>query len=100
MGVNLEEECRTYELQMQGGPAPHSAARPDIDLRAYTVQPESPLIARSIPEIEALARDARLFVERMRRAGHIVDPDGDTSSSPGGCPGHQRAPRAAGRTRR
>ena len=83
MGVNLEEECRTYELEMQGGHTSHSTARRDIDLRAYTVQPGSPLIARSVPEIEALARDARLFVERMRRDGHIVDPDASTTVRPG-----------------
>jgi putative transport protein len=83
MGVDLEEECREYELHMQGGPAWHSASRADIEFRAYAVQPGSPLIARSIPDLEALARDARLFVERLRRDGRIVDADGSMTIRPG-----------------
>jgi putative transport protein len=39
MGVNLEEECRKYELQMQGGASSRSAARRDVEFRAYAVQP-------------------------------------------------------------
>jgi putative transport protein len=78
MGVNLEEECRRYEQQMRGGAAPASLARRDIEYRAYTVQPESPFIGRSPRDLEALASDARLFVERIRRADRIIEPDWST----------------------
>jgi putative transport protein len=83
MGVNLEEECRRYEQQMQGGRKPESAARRDIEVRAYTVQPASPLAGRRIRDAEERARDARLFVERLRRDGKIVDPDAETTIAAG-----------------
>jgi putative transport protein len=85
LGVNLEEECRRYEERMQGGGRPESAARRDIEYRAYTVQPGSALVGRTPHELETLASDARLFVDRIRRQGVILDPeettplqDGDT----------------------
>ena len=47
MGVNLEEECRRYEQEMQGGRMLRSRwPRRDIEYRAYAVQPGSPLIGR------------------------------------------------------
>jgi putative transport protein len=78
MGVNLEEECRRYELQMQGASAGPSASRRDVEFRAYEVQPGSAMIGHTIGEIEQRANDARLFVERLRRGGAIVDTDQST----------------------
>jgi putative transport protein len=85
MGINLEEECRRYEERMQAGRQVESASRRDIEYRAYTVQPGSPLIGRTPRELETFAGDARLFVDRIRRRGLILDPgeaatvgDGDT----------------------
>ena len=83
MGVDLEEECRRYEQQMSGGATPPSLARRDIEYRAYAVQPGSPFIGRSLRELEALASDARLFVERIRRADRIFEPDTSTVVQPG-----------------
>ena len=67
MGVDLEEECRRYEQELQGGSATGPTARRDIEYRAYAVQEGSPLIARRIRELETLAAESRLFVERIRR---------------------------------
>ncbi len=78
MGIDLAEECRRYEQQMRGGATIPSTARRDIEYRAYAVQPESPFIGRSRHDLEALASDARLFVERIRRADRIIDADGST----------------------
>jgi putative transport protein len=85
MGVNLEEESRRYEERMQVKGQPEPAARRDIEYRAYRVQPGSPLIGRTPRELEALASEARLFIDRIRRQGLILDPgeaatvrDGDT----------------------
>jgi putative transport protein len=75
MGVDLEEECRRYEQQMQGAGESHSTARRDVDYRAYRVLPGSGLVGRRIPDLESLARDARLFVERVRRTDRVLDPD-------------------------
>jgi putative transport protein len=74
MGVNLEEECRRYEEQLRGGRARESVSRREVEYRAYMVQPGSPLVARTIADLEAIARDSRLFVERLRRNNQIVEP--------------------------
>jgi putative transport protein len=78
MGIDLEEECRRYEQQMQGTQTGQSISRRDIEFRAYGVQAGSPLIGRAIGELEQRASDARLFVERLRRGGAILDPDQST----------------------
>ena len=79
MGVDLEEECRRYEQEMQGGGVSTSTARRDIEYRAYAVPAGSPLIAKRIRELEQAAADARLFVERVRRGNEIFDPDDSTT---------------------
>ena len=77
MGIDLEQECRRYEEEMQGGRAGDSGARRDIEYRAYVVQPGSPMIGRRARELEQLATDSRLFVERIRRGHEIVDAPDD-----------------------
>jgi putative transport protein len=78
MGIDLEEECRRYEREMQGGHAPSSTARRDIEYRAYLVQPGSALVGRRTRDLEQLAARDRLFVERMRRGDRTLDPDENT----------------------
>jgi putative transport protein len=75
LGVNLEEECRRYEEGMQAGRQPESATRRDIEYRAYAVQSGSPLIAKTPRELETIASDSRIFIDRIRREGVILDPD-------------------------
>jgi putative transport protein len=78
MGVDLAEECRKYEEEMQGGQITTPTARREIEYRAYAVQPGSPLIARRVRELETLVTDSRLFVERIRRRDQVFDPDEST----------------------
>ena len=66
MGINLEEECRRYERDMQG-PGDGEARRRQIDWRAYDVLPGSRLAGQRVRDLEQRVRDARLFVERIRR---------------------------------
>ncbi len=79
MGINLEEECRRYEQELQAGHGPGTATRRDFEYRAYTVQPGSPLVGQRTRDLERLASDARLFVERIRRGDQIFDPDETTT---------------------
>jgi putative transport protein len=83
MGVNLEEECRRYEQELQAGHGPGTAARPDFEYRAYSVLPGSPLVGQRTRDLERLASDARLFVERIRRGDQIFDPDETTTVQAG-----------------
>lgn len=78
MGVDLEDECRRYEQQMRGVGDVPSLSRRNIEFRAYTVQAGSPLAGQTIGGLEAQGRDARLFVERLRRGGQISDPEQTT----------------------
>jgi putative transport protein len=80
MGIDLEEECRRYERELQGGGhEKESTARRDIEYRAYTVQPGSPLVGRRVHEIEQQTKAARLFVNRIRRGDQILEPDETTT---------------------
>ena len=79
MGINLEEECRRYEQAMQGGSHAESAARRDIEYRTYELEPGSPMAGKRPRELEELASDARLFVERIRRGARILESDGGTT---------------------
>jgi putative transport protein len=83
MGVNLEEECRRYEQELQAGHGPGTAARPDFEYRAYSVLPGSLLVGQRTRDLERLASDARLFVERIRRGDQIFDPDETTTVQAG-----------------
>jgi putative transport protein len=75
MRVNLEEECRRFEQELQGGVESGSASRRDIEYRAYMVQRGSPLVGRFLRELEHRVSDARLFIERIRRGGQVIDGD-------------------------
>jgi putative transport protein len=73
MRIDLAEECRKLEAQMQGGERAASARR-EHELRAYAVDPSSRFVGRRIAELEASAHGARIFAEQVRRRGQIVGP--------------------------
>jgi len=62
---------------MDGSRTAAATARPDIEIRAYSVEPGSALVGRRIGDVDGLVAQARLFVERMRRGGRLLDPDDD-----------------------
>jgi putative transport protein len=74
MGINLEEECRRYEREMLGQGPDTGASKRLVDYRAYDLLPGSPLAGLRVRDLEQLARDARLFVERIRRDDRVIDP--------------------------
>ena len=81
MGINLEEECRRYERDMRGA-GDGDARRRQIDWRAYDVLPGSRLAGQQVRDLEQRVRDARLFVERMRRDDAILEPVATTVLQP------------------
>ena len=75
MGINLREEGARMQAELRGPaalePGVVSAARA-FDIRAYRVaNPE--LMNRTVAELEALPRDARVFIVRIRRGGEIIE---------------------------
>jgi putative transport protein len=71
--VDLAEECRKLEEQMQGGAAAQVSARREHEVRAYAVDPGSRFVGRAIGDLEASAHGARVFVEQVRSRGQIVE---------------------------
>jgi putative transport protein len=81
MGIDLKEECRRFEREMERS-AGDDVANRRVDCRVYEIQPASPLAGRRVRDLEQLARDARLFVERVRRENRIIDPAATTILQP------------------
>jgi putative transport protein len=80
MRVNLQEEAK--KLQAQGSddaeeqPGVVSYLR-TFDVRAYSVVNEK-FDNKTVGELEASPKEARIFVQRIRRNGKIIEPDSNT----------------------
>ena len=70
--VDLAEECRKLEEQMQGGRVNQASARREFEFRAYAIDPGSRFAGRGIAELESISPGARIFVEQVRSRGQIV----------------------------
>jgi putative transport protein len=79
MGVKLREESKKLQEQIAGGeehePGVQSAFQ-SFAVRAYRVTNER-LVNRTVAELEALPRDTRVFISRIRHDGAIVEPEPD-----------------------
>ena len=75
MGVNLQAEGKKQQA-LAGGPREHepgiSSAARRFEVRAYRVAGEH-LANRTVAAIEALPRETRVFILRIRRKGEIVE---------------------------
>jgi putative transport protein len=80
MGVNLRVEARKYQ-SASGAPEDLEpgvqSAFTHFAVRAYRVTNER-LIGKTVAQIEALPKDARVFISRMRKGGEIIEPNLDT----------------------
>jgi putative transport protein len=77
--VDLAAECKKLEATMgagEGEPGIISVAR-KFDVRAYQVTNEN-LVNRSVEELEAKVKDARVFILRVRRGSEIIDAEPST----------------------
>jgi len=70
--VDLAEECRKLEEQMQGGAVAQTSSRREFEFRAYAVDPGSRFVGRGIADLESSVPGARIFVEQVRNRGEIV----------------------------
>src|SRR3954462_2257906 len=80
MGVNLQEEARKLQAKISGSTKEESetlSAFQQLAVRAYRLtRPD--LINRTVGELEARPREARVFISRIRREGNIIEPKPDT----------------------
>lgn len=79
--VDLAAECRRYEQELgavSGGETTQSAWR-RVEMRAYRIPENAPVAGKSIAAAERLAQGeqdgvpVRMFVERIRRDGQIIE---------------------------
>ena len=79
--VDLAAECRRYEQELgavSGGETTQSAWR-RVEMRAYRIPENAPVAGKSIAAAERLAQGeqdgvpVRMFVERIRRDGRIIE---------------------------
>lgn len=74
MRIDLADECRKLERQLQVDRFRQLSARRDYELRAFATDPGSRWADRNVVDLEAAAGGARIFVERLRRGGRLIDP--------------------------
>ena len=78
MGVDLARACAEYEAAMGGGarrPPGIVSAHRAIEFRAYRVPDGSPIIGKSVKDVVPAER---IFIERIRRDGAIIEADAGT----------------------
>jgi putative transport protein len=77
--VDLPAECKKLEAKMGGAeaePGVMSLAR-RFDVRAYRVTNQN-LVNKTIADLEALPREARVFILRVRHEGAVIEPEPTT----------------------
>jgi putative transport protein len=80
LGINLVEACKRYEEERGGKKAATGAgtAWHQFDLRAYRVKQDGPAVGKTAAQAEALLPNERVFVQRIRRNGQIIEAGSDT----------------------
>lgn len=76
LGVDIAEECRKYEAEMGGALADDPdrlSGYTTFVLRAYRLTDPS-WVGRTVAEFEASFVGQRVFVERLRQDGELLDP--------------------------
>ncbi|WP_027232733.1 aspartate-alanine antiporter [Phyllobacterium sp. UNC302MFCol5.2] len=81
LGIDLEAECKRYEQEQGGGDKEIGGAGTawhHYELRAYRVREGGPIVGKTAHEAEALLPEQRVFIERIRRGGKLLDATADT----------------------
>ena len=80
LGIDLEAACKRYEEKHGGkkGAGGPGTAWHQFELRAFRVAAGGQAVGKTVPEAEALLPEQRVFVQRIRRGGKIIDATADT----------------------
>ena len=100
LGIDLEAACKRYEEKHGGKKAAGGAgtAWHQFELRAFRVRERrTRRSARPRSEAEALVPEQRVFVQRIRRGGKIIDATSRHRDPGGRRRGRRRPARGAGR---
>jgi putative transport protein len=85
LGIDLEDACKRYEekhggKKAVGGPG---TAWHQFELRAFRVAEGGQAVGKTVQQAEAMLPEQRVFVQRLRRGGRIIDATADTVIKPG-----------------
>ena len=75
LGIDLKAEAAKVEHELgidPERPGIYSAWRP-FELRAYRLRPDARVAGRTVAEAEAMLPGARVFIERIRRDGKLLE---------------------------
>jgi putative transport protein len=80
MRINLKEEGKKLQAKISGSEEPElgvQSAFQDVGVRAYRVTNEK-LINKTVAELEAMPKNVRVFISRIRHEGTIIEPEPST----------------------
>jgi putative transport protein len=80
MRVNLKEEGKKLQAKISGSEEPEAgvvSAYQSFGVRAYRVTNEK-LLNKTVAELEAMPKEIRVFISRIRHEGRIIDPEPGT----------------------
>jgi len=80
MRINLKEEAKKLQAKISGSEEPEAgvqSAYQTFGVRAYRVTNEK-LINKTVAELEAMPKEMRIFISRIRHEGRIVEPEPST----------------------
>jgi len=85
IGVDLPEACKQYEAKMSKGQPETGmgSAWHQLQMRAFEIAADGKAAGKTVGEIEVLHPDERLFIERIRSDGKIIDFDAGTTLKSG-----------------
>ena len=85
IGADLVEACKQYEAEMSKGQPEGGmgSAWHQLQLRAFEIAADGKAAGKTVSAIEALHPGERLFIERIRSGGKIIDFDADTTLKAG-----------------
>ena len=80
LGIDLEAACKRYEEQhggkrALGGPG---TAWHQFELRAYRIAADGRAVGKTVQDAEAFLPEERVFIERIRHGGEIINATADT----------------------
>ena len=80
LGINLEAACKRYEEERGGKKEPGGpgTAWYQFGLRAFRVRDDGQAVGKTVPEAEALLPEHRVFIQRIRRGGELLEATADT----------------------
>lgn len=81
LGINLEAACKDYEEKHGGGKKEVGGAGSAWQrwvMRAYRVKVGGKAVGLRVAEAESKVPDSRVFVQRIRRDGQIIEASADT----------------------